>query len=268
MAKQPESRLQKKVQDVLKKEFGGFWSKYHGGPFSLAGMPDLLGCVDGWFFALEIKLPKKSSKPSAIQEATIKRIVESGGVACVVRSPEEAVSIVRQCLKLHPQVLRELLRYEPDTGKLYWRERDRRWFETDHHCNRWNSHFANKLAGGRPDSRGYVRIRVLTDRYKLHRVIWALCHGYWPRDQIDHIDQNPSNNRIENLREACNSDNARNRKLSTKNKSGCKGVNVYKPNGKWVAKLKHEGKLLHLGYFDKVEDAIKARKAAEKKYGY
>lgn len=99
MAKQPESRLQQKIQKALRREVGGWWFKVWGGPFMPAGIPDLIGCVDGLFFAFEVKLPKKSSKPSAIQLETIRDIVmKGGGVATIVRSEEEAVEIVLSSL--------------------------------------------------------------------------------------------------------------------------------------------------------------------------
>lgn len=99
MAKQPESRLQKKIQDRLRREVGGWWFKQHGGPFTPAGIPDLIGCVEGLFFALEVKLPRKSSKPSAIQLETIRDIViKGGGVATIVRSEEEALDVVTAAL--------------------------------------------------------------------------------------------------------------------------------------------------------------------------
>lgn len=99
MSKQPESRLQKSIQDHLRKSVGGWWFKVWGGPFTPAGIPDLIGCVDGMFFALEVKLPKKSSKPLAIQLETIRDIVmKGGGVATIVRSKEEAEAVVIEAL--------------------------------------------------------------------------------------------------------------------------------------------------------------------------
>lgn len=99
MAKKPETRLQQSIQYALNREVGGWWFKVWGGPFMPAGIPDLIGCVNGMFFAFEVKLPKASSKPSMIQLETIRDIVmKGGGVATIVRSPEEAVQIVYQTL--------------------------------------------------------------------------------------------------------------------------------------------------------------------------
>ena len=54
-------------------------------------------------------------------------------------------------------------------------------------------------------------------------------------------------------------------KLSKANKSGCKGVYFQKKSGKWIAQIRFKKKCYYLGIFDKLEDAIKARKKAEEK---
>lgn len=101
MAKQPESRMQKKIQEALKRGFPGLYIfKMWGGPFTPAGIPDLICCFRGRFIALEVKLPHKSSKPSDIQLKTIDRIREAGGIAAVVRSVEEACWWVEASTKL------------------------------------------------------------------------------------------------------------------------------------------------------------------------
>lgn len=99
MAKQPESKLQKKIRSHLEKEVGGFWFKMWGGPFTMAGLPDLIGCVDGLFIGLEVKLPKTSSQPSKIQLVVQKRIRKAGGVSEIVRSEGEAVDVVNKALE-------------------------------------------------------------------------------------------------------------------------------------------------------------------------
>lgn len=97
--KQPETRLQQKIQKRLNATVGGWWFKVWGGPFQVAGVPDLIGCVEGMFFALEVKLPKSSSKPSLIQLEVIRDIVwKGGGVATIVRSEDEAEEVVRRAL--------------------------------------------------------------------------------------------------------------------------------------------------------------------------
>lgn len=91
--------MQLKIRKRLRKEFeGSWWVKFWGGPFTPKGVPDLLGCVDGRFFALEVKRPVASSKPSPMQIEVMKDITKSGGVSCVVRSEEEAVEVVDKAL--------------------------------------------------------------------------------------------------------------------------------------------------------------------------
>lgn len=99
MAKKPESRLQARIRRALEREFGGWWFKVWGGPFQTAGVPDLVGTVEGLFFALEVKLPKRG-RVSDIQRITIDRIKSHGGaVASVVEDEEQALDIVRQALR-------------------------------------------------------------------------------------------------------------------------------------------------------------------------
>jgi hypothetical protein len=114
----------------------------------------------------------------------------------------------------------------------------------------------------------YVYVCFKGKLYFIHRLIWA-WHGnsLEPNQQIDHIDGNSLNNRIENLRAASRKQNGENRKGANKNsKSGEKGVCWHKNMEKWCAQICHNGKVIPLGYYVNKEDAIAARIAAEKKY--
>ena len=96
MAKQAESRLQLRIKKRLKKEFkGSWWFKHWAGPFSQAGIPDLVGTVNGLFFGLEVKTKSKKSKVSRIQILTIRDIRYAGGYARIIKSEDEAVEFVR-----------------------------------------------------------------------------------------------------------------------------------------------------------------------------
>jgi Holliday junction resolvase len=97
MAKKPESRLQRRIRDRLEKEVGGWWFKVHGSMFQVAGVPDLVGCVNGMFFALEVKT--EDGDTSEIQDETIRRIKLEGGGATVVVTPKEAVAFVKEHLR-------------------------------------------------------------------------------------------------------------------------------------------------------------------------
>ena len=96
--KQPESKLQLKIRKTLEKEVGGWWRKIHVSEFQSAGIPDLIGCVQGKFYAFEVKMP--GNPPSILQATILNKIRLQGGVAEVVTTPQEAVRIVRETLAL------------------------------------------------------------------------------------------------------------------------------------------------------------------------
>ena len=95
------------------------------------------------------------------------------------------------------------------------------------------------LAGrqvGTENGNGYTKVRYNKRSYYLHQLIFLLHHGYIPSN-IDHIDGNGMNNRIENLREATVSQNMYNTRIRVNNTSGFKGVHFNKQKQKWQAKL-------------------------------
>lgn len=99
MAKKPESKLQLKIRKALENEVGGYWRKIHGGPFQAAGMLDLLGCVNGYFIAIEVKRDEDRIGTSKLQNDNITEIREAGGYATVSSSPEAAVRKVKKWLR-------------------------------------------------------------------------------------------------------------------------------------------------------------------------
>ena len=135
--------------------------------------------------------------------------------------------------------LRELLHYEPLTGVFTRLVSTANWAKV------------GDVAGGK-GGKDYLQIGIDNRDYKAHRLAWFYMTGAWPIDQIDHIDGNPVNNRIENLREATNSVNKQNmRKARSDNKSGLLGVG--KNGKKWRAVIGVDGKNKHIGYFDTPE---------------
>ncbi len=113
---------------------------------------------------------------------------------------------------------------------------------------------------------GYQQITVQSRLYLAHRLAWLHTHGVWPKDQIDHINRNRSDNRIANLRDVSTKQNMQNAGKYSSNTSGHPGVSWDKRYSKWRAYIAHNYKLIHLGYFTDIEEALAARKAAEKLY--
>jgi hypothetical protein len=109
--------------------------------------------------------------------------------------------------------------------------------------------------------KGYWVITYRGRRYGYHRVIWEVCNGDLPLGAvIDHIDRDPTNNRIENLRLATPAQNTFNRLKNLTSTSGFKGVCRARLHGRpvWKATIKANGKVYHLGWFDHPEEAAGA----------
>jgi hypothetical protein len=166
-----------------------------------------------------------------------------------------------------PELLRKLLRYEPDTGLLFWRERDLSMFKRKSNGRGWNTRYTDTEAGA-IDGKGYLSINVLGRLYIGHRVIWAMVHGKWPTHQIDHIDGNRLNNRIENMRDVTSQDNGMNAAMNSKNTSGHAGVYLNKRSNLWCAQMKHLGRTYHLGSGRDFDAVVALRKAEERRLGF
>lgn len=164
-----------------------------------------------------------------------------------------------------PETLRDLLRYEPETGRLYWKARPREMFGTEHHWKTWNTRFADKEAMT-ANTLGYLCGNINYVRHQAHRVAWAIYYGEWPEGDIDHINLIRSDNRISNLRLATKSENLRNIRRFSSNTSGYKGVSLHKKTGRWVARISTGTKYKHLGLFDDKEDARAAYMDAARKH--
>jgi hypothetical protein len=163
--------------------------------------------------------------------------------------------------------LREILKYDPDTGKFTWRERLETFPSSPEDIRRFNTRNAGELVYEEAH-RGYGRMSLLGKRYKSHRVAWCMTHGAWPDDQIDHINGVRSDNRIENLRAVSQIENSRNMRRLSNNKSGVTGVNWDKKNWRWVATISVNNKSIHLCQTKDFATAVAARRAAEEKYNF
>jgi hypothetical protein len=148
--------------------------------------------------------------------------------------------------KIPVDQLSKLLRYDSETGDLYWI-------------------ISNKKAGSNA-SNGYMQIKIMQKVYCFHRVAWAIYYGEWPEQELDHINRDKKDNRIHNLRLSTRNENNWNISPKKNNTSGFIGVYLHKKTGKWYSTIRTGVKRINLGYFDKIEDAVLARKEAAKKY--
>lgn len=162
--------------------------------------------------------------------------------------------------------LQECLEYNADTGEFIWRARPLRHFKYSHRQDAFNTRYAGTTAG-RIDRDGYVQIRINRRRYFAHRLAWLYVHGSMPDNEIDHINHKPGDNRLDNLRQATRGDNARNKGLHHRNKSGTHGV-WQQAGGKWGARISLYSRRVHLGTFATKTEAVAARRRAESEGGY
>lgn len=152
-------------------------------------------------------------------------------------------------------------RYGPESGQLYRTKAYSKAVDTTKPVGSLNSQGYLDVDLSRAHGQRTAR------NTRVHRVIWFLVHGYWPDFQLDHIDGDKTNNKIENLRPIDQRYNQANRVARTDVTSNYKGVGWHR--GKWRAFIMQPGKKYkHLGRFDTQEEAAKAYdKAALELFG-
>lgn len=147
--------------------------------------------------------------------------------------------------ELTQQRLIELVSYNPETGEFI------------NKISRGNL-IAGCNIGGIDNSNGYARICIDGKRYKAHRLAWLYVYGNFPKNFIDHVDGNKSNNKISNLRECSHAQNHQNRLKNSTNNCGFLGVHFSISTGKYRAQIQLDGENRHIGLFDSPEEAHNA----------
>lgn len=162
--------------------------------------------------------------------------------------------------------------FEPDyeKGILYWKERPRHHFINEIAWKSFNSKYANTESGSLFNMKGlsYRKVVLGNIRTYAHRIIYMMYHNVilTKGQMIDHIDNNPSNNAISNLRECSYSQNMSNRRISKNNNTGVKNVS-YRPNKykdkPYVATIVKDGKSFRYGFatLEEAETWVKQKRA-------
>ena len=167
------------------------------------------------------------------------------------------------------ELLRTRLDYDPQTGVLTHKERSIGDAASPRQAKSWNTRFAGAEAFTATNFAGYKVGCVRGDRLMAHRVAWAIYHGRWPQGQIDHINGDPSDNRIENLREVSQAINCRNKRLRKDNASGIAGVHWLARINRWQVSIPNgSGGNVYVGVFKTLEEAASARENAVQDMGY
>lgn len=164
-------------------------------------------------------------------------------------------------IAVNPKFVKVLFDYNAETGQLIWKERECCWFPDVRACRIFNAKFPGKVTGC-DDRKGYLHVRMLGKLYFVHRLVWAWHYGEWPTAgyDLDHIDRDGFNNRIDNLRLATRSQNCVNshKPRGNNKEKGYTYVKDYGKLGKYLAQASWEGKKHNLGVFDSKEEAINA----------
>ncbi len=155
--------------------------------------------------------------------------------------------------------LRQLLRLDHETGRLWWLSREPTWFATKRAFSTWNTRYAGKEAFTATSGKGYRHGAILGRTCEAHRAVFALVHGRWPAGgEVDHRDGNKLNNRPDNLRAASHTENTRNRGGDAESTSRFCGVCWDSRCQKWRAHATMHGTFHHLGRFIDEVDAARA----------
>jgi hypothetical protein len=167
-----------------------------------------------------------------------------------------------------PERVRALIRY--DGTDFYWLPRPRSYFSDLASFRSFNARHADKKAAIKQQLNGYNGIRIDHALILVHRMIWVLYYGEWPKHELDHIDGDKANNAISNLRDVTKSGNMRNQNLRCDSTSGFPGVHFCKDKASrpWVARIGVGGTWKTLGYFSTKEEAIACRKREQGRFGF
>ena len=142
------------------------------------------------------------------------------------------------------QQVRSLFSYDAETGHLTW----------VNVTAPSQKHLLGKIAGSL-DMKGRRVVSIMYRNYFVSRLVWLHVHGTWPPAQIDHINRDPSDNRLCNLRPATAVQNMANRKVKAKSASGFRGVFFDADRGLWRASIRVSGKRVFIGRFSTPEAA-------------
>jgi hypothetical protein len=152
------------------------------------------------------------------------------------------------------EIAKALFNYDSETGLLTWK------FSSGQIVKGAE---AGTNIGNCKSKTKYRGIKLFKLTYKVHRIIWLMQTGDWPKGDVDHIDGDGLNNKWENLRDITHSQNLMNAAVRSDSTSGYKGVSYDSRRDKWYAYINIDGKRKMLGRHRTMQEAITARRDAE-----
>lgn len=154
-------------------------------------------------------------------------------------------------VRLTAQRLRELLVYNANTGAFIWR------------ISRQGPGAKAGTSAGTRRADGYINIKIDGEKHWAHRLAWLYTHDFWPLHGIDHIDGDPSNNRLANLRDVTHALNIQNVRREKRNKRSGLPIGVHVNGRGFCARIVADGRAMHLGTYPTSEAARAAYLAAK-----
>lgn len=159
-------------------------------------------------------------------------------------------------MEITAEAVRRSLIYDPYTGEFRWLNPGK--------CA--NARYRKGASAGSVNRIGRLMINVCGKPRQASRLAWLYHYGEQPPEFIDHIDGDPLNNAIGNLRACTRSQNAANSRRPERNISGFKGVGYHPSTGKWRARIRVHRKLISLGLYDTGQLAHEAYLAAAQRH--
>ena len=166
------------------------------------------------------------------------------------------------------KMLMESVSYDPAYGSFEWKERPLHHFADARSQKSWNTKCAGKPMFQSTDDLGYCRTTIASKRIRAHTVAFVIMTGEYPQGEVDHINGDRADNRWMNLRGVSRGENSKNLAMRSDNTSGITGVVWHAAAKKWQASISSNRKTVYLGLFSDIDDASRARKAAEVELGF
>lgn len=186
--------------------------------------------------------------------------IDGNGTNNSIDNLKQTEKISKDKEQINQKELKKHLHYDPETG------------EFTRISVRNNPNLLNKRAGYKHTMKGsgkvYIDLKLKGHCHRAHRLAFLYMTGSFPKSIIDHIDGDDTNNKWSNLRDVSKAENNKNVKLRKDNKSGQVGVYFSKDIKKWKVEIGHDGDIIRLGSFTDKQEAIRARKLAEKLLDY
>lgn len=152
-------------------------------------------------------------------------------------------------------ILHEYLAYDERTGHLTWIKKPS------------NPTVLRSRAGSLNKASGYRRFTFRGKTYQEHRIIWCWLYGHYPDEEIDHEDQNRSNNSKDNLRAVTHAENSKNRRRNA-SRTGAHGIWYCDTRRRYVAEITVDGKKVYQRTFECADEAVAQRKAESLRLGF